>query len=180
MKSRYAPGFVAGLALIMAGCSETPPPAPDTRAADAKAIRDAEAAMLADWKAKDADKILSHYSDDANLMVANAPPAKGRDAIRGVLKEVVADKNLALNFSASTVEVAKSGDLGYSQGTYEMTATNPKSKKAETETGDYVTVYKKTPTGWKAAQDIVTPSAPARAAAGVGTPRRTKGGRRRK
>jgi uncharacterized protein (TIGR02246 family) len=161
MRNKYMLAFVAGLSLILWGCSDTPPPAADTRAADEKAIRDVEASMLADWKAKDADKILSHYADDANVMVANAPLAKGRDAISGVLKEVVADKNLALNFSPTTVEVAKSGDIGYTQGAYEMTTTNPKSKKPATEKGEYVTVYKKGAGGWKAVQDIVTPSAPA-------------------
>lgn len=181
MKNGYTLAFVAGLSLMMSACGDTPQPPADTRAADEKAIRDIEAGMLAGWKAKDADKIQSYYADDANVMVANAPLAKGRDALRSMLKETVADKNLALSFAPSTVEVAKSGDLGYSQGTYEMTVTNPKSKKPQTEKGEYVTVYKKgTAGGWKAVQDIITPSAPAMTAPAPPKSAKGKSARRRR
>ena len=42
-----------------------------------------------------------------------------------------------------TAEISKGGDLAYTQGTYSMTHTDPKSKKAVTEEGKYVTVHKK-------------------------------------
>jgi uncharacterized protein (TIGR02246 family) len=160
MKRWYFFGFAVGLGLMSAGCSEAPAPVADTRAADERSIREGEIAWNADFKAKDADRILGHYADAATLMAAGLPVAKGKDAIRATLNGMLADKNLALTFSVSTVEVAKAGDIAYSQGTYASTTTNPKTKKPVNEKGTYVTVYKKQAGGdWKAVEDINTPEA---------------------
>jgi uncharacterized protein (TIGR02246 family) len=167
MKRLFTATGLLACALITAACQApaTPPAAPDTREADAKAIRDNEEAWNKDFEAKDASKIAAHYTDDAVLMSPGMPPASGKDAIAKVLSELVKDPALALKFQASTVEVAKSGDLAYSQGSYTMTMTNEKTKKPMTDKGSYVTVYKKQPDGaWKAVRDInvsESPSAPA-------------------
>jgi ketosteroid isomerase-like protein len=125
-----APIFsVAAAALIsLAGCTQAPPPAPDTRDADAKAIRDGEAAWNQDWAAKDLDKIMSHYADDANLEIPDSPILSGKDAIRGGLTELLKDPNLSLSFSVAQVEVAKGGDLGYSRGNYTLSVSDPKTR----------------------------------------------------
>jgi uncharacterized protein (TIGR02246 family) len=152
---------MVGMSLIIAGCSTGTPPAPDTRAADEKAIRDGEVAWNADYKAKDADKIVGHYANDATLMVSGEPVAKGTDAIRASVTAMIADKNLDLSFAAATVEVGKGVDIAYTQGSYALTATNPKTKKPINEKGSYVTVYKKQTGGdWKAIEDINTPEGP--------------------
>jgi len=94
------------------------------------------------------------------------PMVKGHEAMRPVLKERLSDPNLDLQFSASTAEVSKAGDLAYTQGTYSLTTTDAKSKKAMTEKGKYVTVYRKGADGsWKAVQDINNADAPAKPAA---------------
>jgi ketosteroid isomerase-like protein len=55
----------------------------------------------------------------------------------------------------------KTGDLGYSQGAYTMTMTDPKTRKVLSEKGKYVTVYKKQADGgWKAVADIANEDAP--------------------
>jgi uncharacterized protein (TIGR02246 family) len=150
--------------LILAACTQAPPSAADTREADAKAIRAAEAQaneQLAQ-KDKDLDKIAMFWADDASLMVPNIANLKGNAAIKGFLKEMVSDPNFSLKFAADTVEVAKSGDLAYTQGTYTMTMTDPKTKKAVTEKGKYTTVFKKQADGsWRAAADINNADAPA-------------------
>jgi len=173
-------GLAVGMSLIIAGCSEAPKPAADTRAADEKAVRGGETAWNADWAAKDADKIAGHYADDAVLMTPGEAPAKGKEAIRTMLQGLASDKNLALSFSATTVEVAKSGDIAYTQGTYAMTTTNPKTKRPVTEKGTYLTVYKKQAGGdWKAVEDINTPGKTEAAAAPV-KKAGTKAARRRR
>jgi len=147
--------------MMLAGCSDTPPPVVDTSAADQKALTDGEVAWAADWASKDVDKIAGHYADDATLMIPDQPILKGKDAIRTGLKEMLADPNLSLSFTTGTAEVSK--DLGYTQGTYSMTGTNPKTKKAETETGKYLTVYKRqADKSWKAIEDINNADAPAK------------------
>ena len=71
------------------------------------------------------------------------------------------DKNSSFSFASDKVDVAKSGDLGYSQGTMTYTFTDPKTKKVFTIKGKYVTVYKKqSDGGWKAVADIGNEDAP--------------------
>lgn len=162
MKREYLAGCAIGLLILLSGCSETPPAPADTSAADQKAIRDGEVAWAGDWAAKDVDKIVGHYADDASVMVPDAPLMKGKDAIRTGIAGMLKDKAMALSFTTSSVDVSKSGDLGFSQGTYSMTMTNPKTKKPETEKGKYVTVYRKQADGsWKAVADINNADAPA-------------------
>jgi uncharacterized protein (TIGR02246 family) len=152
------------IAASMTGCNQAPPAAtapPDTHDADVKAISDDEVQANKDWAAKDADKILSHYADDAILMVPGAEAAKGRDAIKGVLSGMVADKALVLTYKATKVDVAKSGDIGVSQGDYQMTYTDPVVHKVVNDHGSYVTSYRKQADGsWKAVNDIATSAVP--------------------
>jgi ketosteroid isomerase-like protein len=150
------------LAAIQFGCSEAPKAPADTRAADEKAIRDTEAQWVKDIQAKDLDKDVSHYDNDAAFLLPDIPIVNGKTAITNVHKEMLADPNLALEFSATKVEVAKSGDIAYSQGFYTETSTDPKTKKPVTEKGKYLTVFKKQPDGsWKAIEDMLNADAPA-------------------
>jgi uncharacterized protein (TIGR02246 family) len=163
VKRSHQIGIAVGLLMLLSGCTQPPPPAPpDTRAADEKAIRDGEVAWNADWAAKDVEKIVAHYSDDATMMVPDAPIMKGKDAIRAGLKPMLGDASLSLNFTATSADVSKSGDIAYTQGTYSLTVTDGKTKKPVTEKGKYVTVYKKQADGsWKAVEDINNADAPA-------------------
>ena len=145
--------------LGLLGCTSTPTqvsaPPPDTREADAKAIKDDEIAWNKDWASKDADKIASHYSDDAALLIPDVPIQKTKDGIKNALKQVLADSNWSISFENDKIDVARSGDMAYVQGHYTVTATDEKTKKKVTEKGEYVTVYKKQADGsWKAVQDI--------------------------
>ena len=74
---------------------------------------------------------------------------------------------IALTFQPSKVEVARSGDIAYTYGTYTMNLSDPKGQPL-TDRGKYVTVYKKQAGGeWKAVVDIFntdTPLAPPPAA----------------
>ncbi len=162
MRTKYVAGCAVAMLFVLVGCSDTPAPPADTSAADQKAIRDTQTQWAADWAAKDVDKLASHYADNASLLIPDTPIAKGKDAIRAALERYVASSNLSTGSTVSTVVTSKSGDLGYVEGTYTMTMTNPKTKKVETENGTYVTVYQKQADGsWKAVEDINNADAPA-------------------
>src|SRR5258708_2773233 len=157
---RYSSSLAAVLLLFLAGCNQTPTP-PDTREADAKAIRDGEAAWVKDFASKDADKVASHYAEDATLDFPDMARLNGKGAILTFAKQMLADPNLKIDFAASTVEVSKD-NLAYSKGTYSLTQTAPKGKRVVAEKGKYVTVYKKQADGsWKAVADILNADAPA-------------------
>ena len=162
MKRHIAAVGLFASALLIAACSQAPPPSPpDTRDADAKTIRDLEESWNKDFESKDASKLIAHYTDDASLMAPGMPASHGKEAIGKVLKEMVSDSALSLKFQASRVEVARSGDIGYSEGSYTMTMTDPATKKPVNDKGSYVTVYKKqADNSWKAVSDIATSEMP--------------------
>ena len=147
--------------LILTGCSQSP--APDTREADARALREGEvAAFVRDWGGKDAARIAAHYTDDGNLMVPNSPVMAGKEAIGKAMKDVLADPNWSLALQPVQVEVSRGGDLGYTRGTYVLIATDPASRQAVNEKGRFVTIFRKQADGsWKAVQDINNAEAPA-------------------
>ena len=148
----------AALALLLTGCNQA---MPDTHDADVKALKDNEAQWNQDYVTKDPEKLVAHYADNAVLMGPGMTASTGKDAIRKALKEMVSDPSLTLKFQSSRVEVAKSGDLAYTQGSYTMTMTDPMTKQAINDHGSYVTTYAKQADGsWKATADIATSELP--------------------
>lgn len=147
--------------LILTGCSQ--PQALDTHEADAKSLREGElVAFVKDWSGKDAERVAAHYSADGTVMVPNAPTMTGREAIAKGMKDAFRDPNWSLVLTPTQVEVSKSGDLGYARGTYALTATDLPSKKAVTEKGRFVTIFRKQADGsWKAVHDINNAEVPA-------------------
>lgn len=156
MLSLRRSGLVCGV-LVFAACApqaQAPPAAPpDTRAADEAAIH----ALVKEWsasaQAKDPDKFASVYADNATVMFANAPDITGKTPIREAIGGMMQDPNFALEFAADKVVAARSGDLAYETGTYEMTMSDAKKKPA-TEKGHYVVVWQKQADGaWKVVVD---------------------------
>lgn len=139
--------------------------APADTKADEKAIKDVEAASLADWKAKKADAVASHYTSDATTYVSGQAPSVGHDKIQTDTGAFMKDPNFSLDYSNKETVVASSGDMGYTKGTYHVTYTDPKTKQKASEDGNYVTVFRKQPDGsWKAVEDAAV-SGPAKAGA---------------
>lgn len=145
------------VALMAVACNQSA----DTHDADVKTIKTIEIQWNQDYVAKDVDKLVAHYANDAVLMVPEMPAISGKDAIRTSLQQMVADPALKLTFEPTKVDVAKSGDLAYTQGTFSITATDSATKKVVNGHGSYVTVYRKQADGtWKAISDIATSDAP--------------------
>ena len=126
-------------------------------AADAKleqALRDADAQWCKAAQAKDVEKTVSYYSGDATVMPANAPAATTKDAIHKVWADLIATPGFSINWKATKVEVAKSGDIGFISGTYEMTMNDANGKPVN-EQGKYLEVWEKQADGkWKCGADI--------------------------
>lgn len=156
MKRVPAVAVFAVLLLTMA-CTPAPPPEPpDTRAADESAIRAAVAKWAKAAEAKDVEKFVSFYAPNGSLMAPGMNTVTGTAALREAVTGLMATPGLdKLTFGTSGVEVARSGDLAWEWGTYEMTVTDPKTKKTSTEKGKYVCVWKKQGDGsWKVVGDI--------------------------
>jgi ketosteroid isomerase-like protein len=137
--------------------------APDTRAVDEKASRDSEAAWVKAFATKEPEKAAAFYADDAASMLPDTPLMTGRKAIIAGMKPELGDPNFSLVFAPGKVEIAKSGDIAYSQGTFRYTTTDPKTRKRVGQAGNYVEVYKKQADGtWKVEEDIATEETPLR------------------
>jgi uncharacterized protein (TIGR02246 family) len=147
------------LALILGGCGDNSPAV--NKIAIEKSVQEVEKGMEKALAARDAAAFVSNYAADAVLMTPGMPPMKGTDGIRAGTSQMLTDPNLKLNFASDRVEVADSGELAATRGSYTMTATSPVTKKPVTETGSYVTVFRKQKDGaWKAVLDISTSEAP--------------------
>ena len=148
-----------GLAALLLGCSQ-PQPAPDTRAADEAAIREADIAWSKAAAAKQLDATLSYYSEDASMLPPNAPIATGKETFRKVWAQLFEIPGFSVSWQPVKVEAARSGDLGYSHGTYEMTMNDPKGNPV-TDRGKYVAVWKKqADKSWKAMADMFNSDLP--------------------
>jgi ketosteroid isomerase-like protein len=155
--------FVLGSALaLMTGCTaQQPPAASDTRAADEAAIRAADIAWSKVGEAKLVDQHVAYYTEDAVVLPANGPLTTGKDAIRKVIADLYAMPGMSVKWQPAKVEVARSGDLGYSQGTYEMTGMVDAQGKPVTDRGKYVEVWRKQADGsWRCAVDIFNSDLP--------------------
>jgi ketosteroid isomerase-like protein len=85
------------------------------------------------------------------------PAIKGKEAARAAMKPMLSDPAFNLTFEIGNVEVARSGDIGYATGPYQLTFTDPVTKKVIEDKGNYVEVYKKQADGsWKSAYDVGT------------------------
>jgi uncharacterized protein (TIGR02246 family) len=150
---------LSALALLLGGCGDTPPRA--DKVAIEKNVRLVEAGMQKAMAAKDAAAFSANYATDAVLMSPGAPAMKGRADIRAGVAGMLADPNMKLEFAADRVEIADSGELAATRGSYTMSATNPATKKPMNDKGSYVTVFRKQTDGaWKAVLDINTSEVP--------------------
>ena len=158
-ENRYPIGLCSlALVLFASACGQQAPK--DTRAADESTIRDLDAQWSKMAAAKDVDRTVSYYSDDASLLAPNAPIAGDKQSIRAAWASLLGP-DTSLTWQASKVDVARSGDVAYVVGVYQMTMKDPQGKPA-TDRGKFVEVWKKQPDGnWKTVADIFNSDLPA-------------------
>jgi uncharacterized protein (TIGR02246 family) len=151
--------YCACVALILLTCGCTQQPAADTRAADEAAVKDTDAQWSKTALANDLDGTVSYYSDDASLLPPNAPIATGKAAIRAVWTSMLTP-DTTVSWQVTKADVARSGDLAYVVGTYQIAAKNPQGK-AQEDHGKLVEVWKKQADGkWKTVADIFNSDVP--------------------
>ena len=98
------------------------------------------------------DGFMSYFADDASDLPNGGPVVTGKDNIRKELEPWTPDVHLT--WTPVHADMAASGDLGYTFGTYVYTANN-KDGKPVSHYGKYATVWKKQKDGiWKVAMDM--------------------------
>ncbi len=128
---------------------------PNAKGADEQAVRDADAAWSKAAGAKDFDKTVSFYADDAMVLPPNEAAVTTKDGIRNLWKGLI-DSVTSVSWTATRVEMAKSGDMACLTGTYEMTM-----KDGSKDHGKYCEVWEKKAGAWKCGTDMFSSDLPA-------------------
>ena len=125
-----------------------------TRRTPEEVIRAADQQWMKVFAAKDMEKSVAFCADDGSIMAPNSPIATGREAIKNMFSGFFSLPGLKISWQPLRTEVAKSGELGFTSGAYQMTVTDAAGKPIE-DKGKYVTVWKKQRDGsWKVLLDI--------------------------
>jgi uncharacterized protein (TIGR02246 family) len=148
--------------LLFSFACQTPAP-PDTRVADENALRTLDEQWSKAAGAKDVEKTISYYTDDAIVMPQNSPPLTTKDQIRSMWRTMLGAPNFSGGWKPTKVEVARSGDLAYVSGNYEMNE-NDANGKPITDRGKYLEIWKKQADGsWKCVVDMFSSDLPPQA-----------------
>lgn len=134
----------------------------------AAAIRAGSAAFLKAYNAGDVDAVLTHFEDGAVAMPPNAPPVRGRAAIRGFVEKGIAGAkangiSIALG---STDEVGVSGDLAWHSGPYSISKHG-----TPIDAGKYLETWHKSDGKWRMIRRIWNSNMPAPGTASAPAPK---------
>jgi len=118
--------------------------------------------MVTHFNARDAVKAVSYDAPDFIGMFHGTPNALGVDGDLATTKRQLADPNANLAVSHDSVEVAASGDMAVYRATYVYRFTDPKTKQATSESGNWVVGFHEQPDGsmkmaWSIAADVPPP-----------------------
>jgi ketosteroid isomerase-like protein len=130
-------------------------------------LRELDAQWSKAAASKDLERTIAFYSDDAIVLPPNAASAATNEAIRSVWKDLLATPGLVISWEPNRVQLAKSGEMAWVNGTYGLTMNDPSGKPIN-DRGKYLEVWEKQADGnWKCRADMwnsdlpVSESAPA-------------------
>lgn len=132
----------------------------DARSSDEATLRKLDDEWSKAAGAKDIEKTVSFYSDDAIVLVPNSPLLKTKEQIRTLWTGMFSIPGFGGGWKPTKIEIAKSGDLAYITGRYEIQEVDP-SGKPLTDTGNYLEIWRKQSDGnWKCVVDTFTSDLP--------------------
>lgn len=144
---------IAAVLLLLAACR-----AQVDLEAERAALRAADQAWS--QSTSDLDLFMSYFAEDAVAAIPDAEPAQGKKAIRNLYSGIFRTPGFSLQWTSTRVDVAESGTLGYTIGTFELSLQDS-GGKTHTRTGKYQTVWRKQPDGqWKAVADLAAFDSP--------------------
>lgn len=108
---------------------------------------------------KDIDGTVSYMTDDGETLAPNEPPARDKGAIKASWANLIGLPNFTVHWEPLHVQVAESGELGYTSGFYTLSFTDDKGETV-TDRGKYLEVWKKVDGKWKCSLDMYNSDIP--------------------
>lgn len=119
--------------------------------AERTALRNADT----EWSAatSNLDTWMGYVAPDGSIQPPGEPAVVGSDNVRAWATKMFAMPGFSVNWQPATVEVAASGDIGWTAGTYTFSAQGPDGMPMN-DNGKYLCTWKKDTSGaWKVAVD---------------------------
>jgi uncharacterized protein (TIGR02246 family) len=134
--------------------SVSPPEKPVGTQSIEQALRDLDAKWLKAAAAKDVERTIAFYSDDAVVLPPNETSATTKETIRSSWKARLGSPGLVISWQPTKVQVGKAGEMAWVSGTYEVTM-NDASGKPTNDRGKYLEIWEKQTDGnWKCAAEM--------------------------
>ena len=105
----------------------------------------------------DINQISQYWTDNAINYFPGQVPAFGKNAILEIVKRNRSIPGFSLNWKPKDAVVSKSGDLGYTHGSYKLSFNDPEGNII-TRSGNYVCIWEKQMDGsWKCVLESSVP-----------------------
>lgn len=146
--------LVLVLATVIGSMVSATASADDKTSAKAKMLIQLDDEWSAAAVARDVERVASFYAEDAVAYPPGEPVAVGRAAAKKVWATYFSDPTFSISWKTLQAEVSKSGELGFTSGTYEASYKGPDGKPVA-EKGKYLCTWKLQGDGkWKAVHDM--------------------------
>lgn len=122
-------------------------------------IRDIDTAWSRALQARDLDTVMTNYTDDAVFLASGQPIVEGKAAIRAWFAARMERPDYAPSFAPTKIVVARSRDVAYELGTFELTVTGADGKPVKA-TGKHLVAWEKRDGRWKVTAESVNGDTP--------------------
>jgi len=129
---------------FLVSCTTAPPP--DTTAEDLQAIKAVSEQVINANNQGDAAATAAYYTEEAKRLPPNSPMIVGRENIQASIQAAL-DAG-AGNLHITMIELSVSGDMAHEVGKYTLTI-QPEEGEAISDSGKYVTIWKRVNGSWK-------------------------------
>jgi ketosteroid isomerase-like protein len=143
--------FPLTISVLTLGCNETKVDLKAEEAAIAKADSTWSALSA---EAKDVDKIVSYWTNDAVVLPPDQPIVKGKEALRKFVEESLNIPGFSISWKSSDIQFSPDGKLAYMYGENMMSMNDSTGNKISVPGRGYSIWRKESDGSWKCVVDI--------------------------
>ena len=129
------------------------------RSQEEAALRALDVAWSEAASRKDLDGVVSYMADDGETLAPNESAARDKTAIKASWANLLGLPDVTVHWEPLRIQVAESGEIGYTSGAYTLTFTDAKGKTVN-DRGKYLEVWKKIGGKWKCSSDAYNSDIP--------------------